>query len=192
MNPRKANTGPLLALGAAAAALTVTLVLASSDRAPPGVPLAPGAVATTASAAASAAKAYGTADYEKLERGRYVLETSGCHDCHTPGYIQNAGKVPEKDLLVGDRLGWQGPWGTTYPSNLRSVIGSMSEDQWVAYAKAMQPRPPMPWFNVRAMTERDLRAIHLYVKSLGPGGEPAPAYVPPGKAPAGPVVRFPG
>jgi hypothetical protein len=41
-------------------------------------------------------------------------------------------------------------------------------------------RPPMPWFNLRAMHDADLVAIHRYLRSLGPRGEPAPAYVPPG------------
>jgi len=55
----------------------------------------------------------------------------------------------------------------------------------------MQPRPPMPWFNVRAMTEQDLGAIYAYLRYLGPAGTPAPDYVPPGQKPKGPAVRFP-
>lgn len=34
---------------------------------------------------------------------------------------------------------------------------------------------------LRDMTESDLKAIHQLIKSLGPAGEPAPAYVPPDK-----------
>ena len=49
----------------------------------------------------------------------------------------------------------------------------------------------MPWFNVRAMSDGELRAIYRYVKAAGPAGEPAPAYVPPGQPVAGPVVQFP-
>jgi len=49
----------------------------------------------------------------------------------------------------------------------------------------------MPWFNVRAMSTSDLRAIYRYVRHLGPAGQPAPAYVPPGQEPKGPAVRFP-
>ena len=51
--------------------------------------------------------------------------------------------------------------------------------------------PPMPWFNVRAMSDADLRAIYRYVKAAGPAGQPVPAYVPPGQAVSGPAVRFP-
>ncbi len=149
------------------------------------------AIAAAAALSATSAIADPKGDLDRFERGRYVLETSGCHDCHTPGYAEAAGKVPARDHLVGDKLGWKGAWGTTYASNLRTVLGSMSEDQWVAYARRMEPRPPMPWFNVRAMSEQDLRAIHVYVTALGPGGEPAPAYVPPDRQPVGPVVQFP-
>jgi hypothetical protein len=43
-------------------------------------------------------------------------------------------------------------------------------------------RPPMPWFNVRAMTDADLRGLYQYVKSLRAGGAAAPAFLPPDKA----------
>lgn len=47
------------------------------------------------------------------------MKIAGCNDCHRPGYIQTGSKVPEKQWLTGDQLGWRGPWGTTYPGNLR-------------------------------------------------------------------------
>lgn len=126
-----------------------------------------------------------------IARGRYVVTIGGCNDCHTPGYAASDGKVDEKDWLVGDALGWRGPWGTTYAANLRTYMQSMSEADWVAKAKTLQTRPPMPAMNVRAMTTADLRAVHRFVRSLGPAGSPAPAYVPPNQEPKGPVVTFP-
>lgn len=140
------------------------------------------------SATAEAAKG---ADKASIERGRYIAKVAGCNDCHTPNYAHSGGNVPEKDWLTGDHLGWKGPWGTTYPANLRIALNRMTEDQWVKLAHSVQYRPPMPWFALRDMTEQDLRAFHRYVKSLGPAGAPAPAYVPPGQAPLGPVVTFP-
>jgi mono/diheme cytochrome c family protein len=131
------------------------------------------------------------ADDPQVKRGRYLVEIAGCNDCHTPAYPQKGGKVPEAQWLTGDALGWQGPWGTTYPTNLRLYMQDLTEDQWVKKAKALNARPPMPWFNVRAMTTSDLRALYRYVRHLGPAGQPAPAYVPPGKTPSGPVVTFP-
>ncbi|HKZ73385.1 MAG TPA: hypothetical protein VJ011_04930 [Steroidobacteraceae bacterium] len=43
------------------------------------------------------------------------------------------------------------------------------------------------------MTDRDLRAIYQYTRSLGPGGEAALAYLPPGVQPKLPVaeLKFP-
>src|SRR5690606_4954566 len=124
--------------------------------------------------------------------GRYLVQTAGCNDCHTPGYGMSAGKVPEAAWLTGDRLGWQGPWGTTYPTNLRLHFAKLTQEQWLAYARNGESRPPMPWFNLRVMSEGELVAIYRYIKSAGPAGEPAPSYVPPGGKVAGPVVAFPG
>ncbi|OYY80955.1 MAG: hypothetical protein B7Y33_02640, partial [Hydrogenophilales bacterium 16-62-9] len=57
-----------------------------------------------------------------IRHGRYLIATSGCNDCHTPGFMPNAGKVAESEWMTGDSMGWQGPWGTTYPSNLRLLV----------------------------------------------------------------------
>ncbi|HEX4928781.1 MAG TPA: cytochrome C [Burkholderiales bacterium] len=130
-------------------------------------------------------------DAATLERGRYVLKIGGCNDCHTPGYGVGGGNVPESQWLLGDSLGWQGPWGTTYPPNLRLYMQGLTEEQWLAKAKQLSTRPPMPWFAVRAMTEQDLRAVYRYIRHLGPAGTPAPAYVPPREAAKTPVVLFP-
>ena len=128
---------------------------------------------------------------DMIERGRYLVKIGGCNDCHTPDYAMTGGRVPEKAWLTGDALGWRGPWGTTYPSNLRLYLAGMSEDDWVKKASTLTTRPPMPWFNVRDMSEYDQRALYRFVRSLGPAGQPAPAYVPPEREPRGPVVAFP-
>lgn len=99
--------------------------------------------------------------------------------------------MDEKQWLLGSPVGWQGPWGTTYPSNLRLSMSRLSEDEWVRVAKTTRYRPPMPWFVLRDMTEQDLRALHRFVVSLGPAGEPAPTYVPPGQSAHGPVITIP-
>ncbi|WP_244883582.1 cytochrome c [Variovorax paradoxus] len=133
------------------------------------------------------------ADKGEIQRGRYLVMVAGCNDCHTPGYAAKNGEVDEKLWLTGDALGWSGPWGTTYPVNLRLFMADMSKQQWVKHARTMTPRPPMPWFNVRPMTDADLKAIYAYTRSLGRGGDPAPAFVPPGaNKPGGPLVQFPG
>jgi mono/diheme cytochrome c family protein len=142
--------------------------------------------------AAEAAKPPGAkADASSLARGKYLVVIGGCNDCHTAGYAMTNGKVPEKDWLAGDKLGWRGPWGTTYAVNLRQYMQTLTEAQWVAKAKKLETRPPMPWDNIRAMTAQDLRAIYRYVRHLGPAGDAAPAYVPPDKEPPPPYVTFP-
>jgi len=145
--------------------------------------------ATWGAQAANKGKTFGSA---QLERGNYLVRIGGCNDCHTPGYFASNGKVPEKDWLTGDRLGWRGPWGTTYASNLRMYMQRITEEQWLKKAKSLKTRPPMPWFTVQQMSTADLRAIHAYIRHLGPGGDPAPAYVPPDKEPPPPFVQFPG
>ena len=131
------------------------------------------------------------ADPKQIQRGRYLAKIAGCNDCHTAGYAMAGGKVPEAQWLTGDKLGWRGPWGTTYAINLRLYMKDMTEAQWVSKAKTVQTRPPMPWFALHDMSEQDLKAIYQFTKSLGPAGEPAPAYVPPNREPQGPYVQFP-
>jgi len=127
-----------------------------------------------------------------VERGRYLVKIGGCNDCHTAGYAQTEGQIPEKDWLQGDRLGWQGPWGTTYGTNLRLHFAQLTEAQWLQQARSMRARPPMPWFVLREMSDADLKALYAYIRASGPAGQPAPAGLPPGVSAAGPVVKFPG
>jgi mono/diheme cytochrome c family protein len=127
-----------------------------------------------------------------IERGRYIVEIGGCNDCHTAGYANAGGKAAEADRLKGDTLGYRGPWGTSYPTNLRLSIGKLTEDAWVMRAKTLMTNPPMPWFNVRAMTEADQRAVYQYIKSLpGAAGTASPAFLPSDKMPKDPYIQWP-
>src|SRR5438132_8966239 len=104
---------------------------------------------------------------EQIERGRYMVLTGHCNNCHTAGYAQREGNVPEKDWLQGSGAqGWRGPWGTTYASNLRINVNAMGEGDWVAYVKNLKTRPPMPWWSIRETSDEDLRAMHAYIKQL--------------------------
>lgn len=130
-------------------------------------------------------------DGASVERGRYIAVIGGCNDCHTANYAMMEGNVPESEWLKGDILGWRGPWGTTYPANLRLRLGEMSEDEWVAFARSFKTRPPMPWFALHAMTDEDLRSLYMFVTSFDDKGDPAPEFVPPDQVPAGPYIQFP-
>lgn len=149
-----------------------------------------GVAALLAAVSAHAQQAAGAKMSEEAARGRYLVQITGCNDCHTRGYAASGGKVDESLWLAGDDLGWRGPWGTTYASNLRLVVNGMTASQFVKHTRS-EFRPPMPWFNLRAMRDRDVKAIYAYLKHLGPSGKPAPAWLPPDQKPKGPYVQFP-
>ena len=92
-------------------------------------------------------------DKELIERGRYLAIVGGCNDCHTLGYSESEGHLPERGWLSGNPVGFRGFWGTTYGTNLRRSLSKITEDEWVTYAKNLETRPPMPWFD-RSTGER--------------------------------------
>jgi hypothetical protein len=95
----------------------------------------------------------------RIERGDYLVRTSGCHDCHTPWKLGPNGPEPDMDLMlsghpaelelpappeaVGPWLwhgaatntAFAGPWGISYTANLTSDeltgIGAWTEDIFV-------------------------------------------------------------
>jgi mono/diheme cytochrome c family protein len=143
------------------------------------------AVALTACQPASnhAPVAVAAAAEDPVARGEYLVRTTGCNDCHTAGYMESQGEVDKAQWLTGSPLGYHGPWGTTYATNLRLRLQDMDEAQWLEYSAHLRARPIMPDFALRAMTEEDRRAIYRFVRSLGPAGEAAPAALPPGQTP---------
>jgi mono/diheme cytochrome c family protein len=122
--------------------------------------------------------------------GKYLVRLGGCNDCHTAGFNMLGEKIPESQWLTGQPVGFRGPWGTTYPSNLRLFVQNVKEDDFVQQVRARNTRPPMPWASLHAMSDNDLRAIYKYVKSLGAAGKAAPEYVAPGDEPKTPFVVF--
>ena len=122
------------------------------------------------------------------ERGAQIAITHGCHDCHTGGYAESDGKIDPNKALKGTSIGWRGPWGTTYALNLRLTVAekAKTEEEFVTFAKTFRTRPPMPWFNVHAMEESELRSLYRYIRSLGEAGEQVPDAVGPGEEPKTP------
>ncbi len=126
------------------------------------------------------------------ERGRYLVTIAGCNDCHTAGFPESGGQLAEAEWLRGTPLGYRGPWGTTYPTNLRLHTAALSEDQWVGAAKVSAARPPMPVWALHAMTDDDLRSIYRFIRSLpGAAGDAAPAALPPTETPQGLYLQWP-
>jgi mono/diheme cytochrome c family protein len=100
-----------------------------------------------------------TAAQTQVERGRYLIQLGGCHDCHTPkvgadldtkrllsGQPANE-KTPTvpKDLISPTRWGvvannhlttWVGPWGASYAANLtpdkQTGLGNWTADMFIA------------------------------------------------------------
>jgi mono/diheme cytochrome c family protein len=130
----------------------------------------------------------------RIDAGRYLVRIGGCNDCHTAGYVEQiamTGKeMPEADWLTGVDVGFSGPWGVSYPANLRLSLQNMTEAEFIAMSLAGEGRPPMPWPSLMAMSDSDLKAVYAYIRSLGPKGVAAPAALSPGVEPDRPHMSF--
>jgi mono/diheme cytochrome c family protein len=142
-------------------------------------------------AAIELSQVYAADDEDWINKGRYLVKMSGCNECHTDGYARSFGKIPESELMAGRAWGEMGVWGTTFPVNVRLLISELTEQQWIDRVRHIATRPPMPWYDLRVMTDDDLRAIYRFISSLGVTGKPAPAYLPPGDETTYPHVTFP-
>ncbi len=78
-------------------------------------------------------------------------------------------------------VGFSGPWGVSYPANLRLGASQLGEGDWMAMARR-NGLPPMPWTAMQAMSDDDLRSIYRYLRGLGAAGQPVPAALAPGQA----------
>lgn len=182
MTSHKANIGAHAAFMAVAALLSLQSACSRPADATP-----------TETASANTPMQHVVAD-SGVDAGRYLVKIGGCNDCHTPGYVEGimmTGKaMPESDWLKGGDVGFSGPWGVSYPSNLRLAFQNMSEEQFIELSRSGQGRPPMPWPSLQAMSDKDLKAIYAYIRSLGPAGEMAPAALSPGVEPDRPHIIF--
>ena len=108
-----------------------------------GLALALSVGATSAASAGEAARGPAKPADAQTERGRYLVTTSGCHDCHTPWKMGPQGPEPDmsralsghpQDLVMppaprlpdgpwiatigATNTAWSGPWGTSFTANL--------------------------------------------------------------------------
>jgi len=85
--------------------------------------------------------------------------------------------------------GWVGPWGTSYASNLspdpETGTGAWNEEPFIRILRTgkfmgsgRDILPPMPWQEFAKITDADLKAIFVYLKSLKPVKNQVPASVP--------------
>lgn len=98
---------------------------------------------------------------------------------------------PGKWLLINEHLtAAVGPWGVSFAINLtpdeETGIGAWTE---LAFVNAMRTGrhlgsgrpilPPMPWQNLAAATDEDLKAIFTYLQSIPPVKNRVPDPIPP-------------
>ena len=126
-----------------------------------------------------------------IERGRYMVVTGHCNNCHTQGYAAASGAVPEGQWLMGNTVGWRGKQGTVFAPNLRLFLQPMDLKTWLAVARNARPRAPMPWWSLADTSDRDLTAMYAYIRSLQPVGSPAPEFLPPDQLPKPPYNQLP-
>jgi mono/diheme cytochrome c family protein len=134
----------------------------------------------------------GRSHAETLARGKQISYSSGCIDCHTPDTTR---------MLSGSELGWEGPWGVSYPRNLtpdmETGIGSWTEQDIVdAVRLGHRPDqtmllPPMPWPAYSQMSDDDVWALAAYIKSLPPVKHKVPDVIPPDQPAVGARITFP-
>ncbi len=117
-----------------------------------------------------------------------LVAFGNCNDCHTPGWTESDGHVPVSRWMTGSAVGFRGPWGTVYPTNVRLWFQVSSEADWLNAVATRGGHPPMKWTDLRTLTIDDRKAIYRFIRSLGPAGAPAPVAVPPGREPTTPYV----
>ncbi len=140
-----------------------------------------------------------TAAMTPVQRGLYMTTVMGCNDCHTPGAIY--GHADMSRALSGSELGWAGPWGVSFARNItpdmETGIGVWSEQDIVKALRTgyrpdgSQLLPPMPWAYFSQVSDEDVHAIAVYLKSIPAIRHQNIAQVPPGVAYKGAALVFP-
>lgn len=136
---------------------------------------------------------------EKVERGNYLVQFSGCFDCHTPGYF--FGKPDMSRFLGGSEVGFEIPeMGVFYGPNLtpdpETGLGKWTEAEIVtALQTGKRPdgrelAPIMPWRSFAKMTKEDAEAIAAYLKTLPIVQNKVPGPFGPGEKPTSFVMKI--
>ena len=152
------------------------------------------AAATTGVAQQRAGGAGGT--NSQVERGRYLVGITGCHDCHSP---KVEGMTPDMSRALSGRpqttqlpsaakneihasldlTAWSGPWGQSVASNLTPdpTTGIGKRYNEASFVQTMRTgkkpsgapvMPPMPSEVYQNMTDEDLKAIWAYLQTVKP------------------------
>ena len=132
-----------------------------------------------------------------VDRGKYLVNITGCHDCHSP---KSQGMTPDPARLLSGRpsttpmpskadnevhasldlTAWYGPWGQTVASNLTPdkatglpARGYNEKTFLQTMRTGKKPngqsvQPPMPVEVYTNLSDDDLKAIWAYLQTLKP------------------------
>ncbi|HWJ55621.1 MAG TPA: c-type cytochrome [Vicinamibacterales bacterium] len=144
--------------------------------------------------ASGAAKAVTPApEVGRVLRGKYLVDTGGCGDCHTPLKMPPAPKLPPGPwgaIVSATNTAWAGPWGVSFTANLTPDVGT-GLGGWNAkqFADTMRTGkhlgigreilPPMPIPAYKNFNDADLDAIFAYLQSIPAVKNRVPAPLPP-------------
>lgn len=135
-----------------------------------------------------------------VQRGEYLATITGCNDCHTPGSLYGAPDF--KRALAGSEVGWQGPWGVSYPTNLTpdmdTGIGSYTDAEIERVLRSGVKKNgapiagPMPWPSYARLTPEDMAALIAYLRGIPAVSHKNLSPLPPGHPVTGSVIAMPG
>lgn len=104
----------------------------------------------------------------------------------------NRKEMQQKGLAVTqDLTEWVGPWGVSYAANLtpdetgtlnwkeEQFLRSIKEGKYKGLPEGRTLLPPMPWEQMRNMTDDELKAIFSYLKTIKPIKNLVPQVLPP-------------
>ncbi|MHB1920783.1 MAG: c-type cytochrome [Chitinophagaceae bacterium] len=163
---------------------------------------------------------------QMVEKGKYLVQTMGCGDCHSPKIFTAQGPVEDSTRLLSgypsveplmkidtqylhpgnwilagpDLTSWVGPWGVSFSANLTpdpaTGIGGWSDAIFIRTIRTGKYQgvstgrnllPPMPWQDLRKLSDNDLKDIFAYLQSLPPIHNRVPLPVPPNEVAMNPV-----
>jgi len=114
---------------------------------------------------------------------------------HLAGHPEEV-ELPPPDLRPGPwfaatagMTAWAGPWGISYAANLtpdeETGMGIWTEQMFVDAMRTGKHMgvsrdilPPMPWRNLAALTDDDLKAVYAYLRSVPPVRNSVPDPIP--------------
>jgi mono/diheme cytochrome c family protein len=160
------------------------------------------ALATALLGVAMSSTAAEPAQRDKVARGKYLMSTSGCMDCHTPWQMGANGPEPDLTRLysghpeklvmppapvlpegpwlvisAATNTAFNGPWGTSFTANLtpdvetglgrwteRDFLQTIRTGRHMGRGREVMPPMPIPVYN--NFTDRDLKAIYAYLRTI--------------------------